>query len=474
MSGSGVETIAAVATAPGRGALGIVRVSGPEALAVAGRVFRGEGGDPAGFESHTVHFGRVVSAGDLVDTVLLTVMRAPHSYTGEDTVELSCHGGRIVLQRVLGAVISAGARPADAGEFTLRAFLNGKMDLAQAEAVQELIAAESALGARAAAEQLEGRLSSAVNALRDELTAIVAQIEAAIDFPDEDIEPADRSALLERLGAVRDRTNALIDTFEDGRHVRDGVDVVIAGKPNVGKSSLMNALLDTERAIVTPEPGTTRDVLRESLVLQGVALVVVDTAGIRAPDDAPASGEPSQAEAEGVRRSHAALERADVVLLVFDGPTGLDGADFELVERLRNRKDAGPRPFISVINKTDLPVHAAFEPLDERLAGGTIVRTSALKRTGLDELKRAVIDAAWPSGLPSSDAALVTQVRHRDALERAARATAETIAGLEEGRGLELTAVDAREALDALGEIVGAVTTEEILERIFSTFCVGK
>jgi tRNA modification GTPase len=460
------DTIAAIATPAGRGALGIVRVSGPEALAVAGRVFRGAGGDPSSFASHTVHFGRVVSAGDLVDTVLLTVLRAPRSYTGEDTVEASCHGGRIVLQRVLGAVISAGARPARPGEFTLRAFLNGRMDLAQAEAVQELIAAESALGARAAAEQLQGRLSSEINALRDELVAILAEIEAAIDFPDEEIGPADRSVLLERLGAVRERAAALVETFEDGRRVRDGVDVVIAGKPNVGKSSLLNALLDAERAIVTPEPGTTRDLLRESLVLQGVALTVVDTAGICTPRGA--------AETESVRRSRAALEQADLVLLVLDGSVALDGADFEIAERLRPVEGAGPRPFITVINKVDLPLHAAFDLLDKRFAGGAIVRTSALKRTGLDELKHAVIDAAWPSGLPSSDAALVTHVRHRDALVRAERALGETMRGLDEGRGLELTALDAREALDALGEIVGAVTTDEILDSIFSRFCIGK
>lgn len=454
------DTIAAIATPAGRGALGIVRLSGPEACVIAGRVFRGEGGNPSSFPSHTVHFGQVVSNGELLDTVLLTVMRAPRSYTGEDSVEFSCHGGRIVLARVLGAVVGAGARPAEPGEFTLRAFLNGKMDLAQAEAVQELIAAESNLGARVAAEQLRGRLSSEVGALRDELIEVIGEIEAAIDFPDEEIELEEQSALLARLRSLRERTAALLATFEEGRRVREGVHVVIAGKPNVGKSSLLNALLDDERAIVTAEPGTTRDVLRESLVCQGVVLTVVDTAGIREPRGA--------AETEGVRRSRKALGEADLVLLVLDGAAPIDDADCEIIERI------GERPFITVVNKTDLPQHPDFKTLDARLVSRTTVRTSALKVTGLDTLKETIIEEVWPSGLPSSDAALVTQVRHRDALARAEAALGETAVALDEDRGLELAAVDAREALDALGEIVGAVTTDDILQQIFSKFCIGK
>ena len=454
------DTIAAIATPAGRGALGIVRLSGPEALAIAGRVFRGSAGEPSGFASHTVHLGQAVSDGELLDTVLLTVMRAPRSYTGEDTAELSCHGGRVVLGRVLGAVVAAGARPAEPGEFTLRAFLNGRMDLAQAEAVQELIAAESELGARVAAEQLRGRLSGEVGALRDGLVEFLAEIEAAIDFPDEDIEPADRAALLGRLGALREKTAALVETFEEGRRVREGVRVVIAGKPNVGKSSLLNALLDDERAIVTAEPGTTRDVLRESLVCQGVALTVVDTAGVREPRNA--------AEIEGVRRSREALGEADIALFVLDGAAPIDEADAQIAERIGNR------PFITVVNKSDLVQHADCERLGAPFVGRAAVHTSALKRTGLDELKTAVVEAAWPTGLPLSDAALVTQVRHRDALARAAAAMDETIAALDEKRGLELAAVDAREALDALGEIVGAVTTDDILNSIFSRFCIGK
>ncbi len=464
MSIEHADTIAAIATPAGRGALGIVRLSGPEACAIAARVFCGKGGrtdsDPSSFASHTVHLGDVQSDGDFVDTVLLTVMRAPRSYTGEDTLELSCHGGRVVLGRVLGAVVAAGARPAGPGEFTLRAFLNGKMDLAQAEAVQELIAAESELGARVAAEQLRGRLSGEVGALRDGLVEVLGEIEAAIDFPDEDIEPANQAALVARLESLREATARLLETFEEGRRVREGVHVAIVGKPNVGKSSLLNALLDDERAIVTAEPGTTRDVLRESLMLQGVELTVVDTAGICEPRDA--------AETEGVRRSYDAVREADLVLLVLDGAVPIDEADVEIGGRLNNRS------FITVVNKQDLAPHADFTALDVRLVGRASVHTSALERTGLDALKEAIIDAAWPSGLPSSDAALVTQVRHRNALARAAAAMGEAIAALDENRGLELAAIDAREALAALGEIVGAVTTEEILDSIFSRFCIGK
>ena len=456
----GNDTIAAIATPAGRGALGIVRLSGPEAYAIAGGVFRGRDGEPSSFATHTVHLGRAMSDGEFLDTVLLTVMRAPRSYTGEDTVELSCHGGPIVLRRVLEAVVAAGARPAGPGEFTRRAFLNGKLDLAQAEAVQELIAAESELGARVAAEQLRGRLTREVEALRDGLVEVLTELEAAIDFLDEGIEPADRAALVSRLGALRERAAAFLGTFEEGRRVREGVRVVIAGKPNVGKSSLLNALLDEERAIVTAEPGTTRDVVRESLVCQGVVLTVADTAGIREPRGA--------AEAEGVRRSRETMREADVVLLVLDGAAAIDEADFEIAGR------AGERPFITVVNKMDLAQHADFGVLDARLVGRTVVHTSALERTGLDALKAAIGEAAWPSGVPLTDAAIVTQVRHRDALARAQAAMGETLAVLEVDRGLELAAVDAREALDALGEIVGAVTTDDILDRIFSKFCIGK
>ena len=454
------DTIAAIATPAGRGALGIVRMSGPEAVAIAGRVFRGASGDPAGFESHTVHFGRVVSGDGLVDTVLLTLMRAPRSYTGEDTVELSCHGGRVVLGRVLRAVVAAGARPAGPGEFTLRAFLNGRMDLAQAEAVQELIAAESELGARVAAEQLSGRLSRIVGALRDGLVEARAEIEAAIDFPDEDIEPADRHALLGRLQALRKEARALLETFEEGRRVREGVHVVIAGKPNVGKSSLMNALLDEERAIVTEEPGTTRDVLRESLIYQGVALTVADTAGIRAPRGA--------AEIEGVRRSREALAQADLVLFVLDGSAPVDDLDREIA------RDIAGRPAIVVINKRDLALRANVADLGHGFAPDGAVQTSALRKSGLHELKEAIIAHAWPSGLPRHGGALITQARHRDALDRAEAALARTAEVLETGGGPELAAVEAREALDALGEIVGAVTSDDILDAIFSKFCIGK
>jgi len=356
--------------------------------------------------------------------------------------------------------VAAGARPAGPGEFTLRAFLNGRMDLAQAEAVQELIAAESELGARVAAEQLSGRLSRVVGGLRDGMVEVLGEIEAAIDFPDEDIEPADKAALLERLRALRAESRALLETFEEGRRVREGVHVVIAGKPNVGKSSLMNALLDEERAIVTEEPGTTRDVLRESLIYQGVALTVVDTAGIR-----PTRG---AAETEGVRRSRAALEQADLALFVLDGSLAVDDLDREIAAGLAGR------PSIAVVNKSDLPPRANAADLGGAFAPRSMVRTSALRKTGLDELKEAIIEQAWPSGLPASDAALITQVRHRDALVRAEAALGRTADLVHNSAGLEVAAIEAREALDALGEIVGVVTTDDILESIFSRFCIGK
>lgn len=454
------DTIAAISTPLGQGGLGIVRISGPDAMKIADRVFRCPVGPPSSFPTHTVHYGQVVAEGQVIDTVLLTVMRGPRTYTGEDTVELSCHGGRLILHRTLAAAIKAGARPANPGEFTMRAFLNGKLDLSQAEAVQQLIGAESELALRVASQHLQGKLRDIVETIRSQIVEVAAVLEASIDFPEEDIEISSREELCGSLSSAKQRLSHLLATYEDGVKVVDGVNVVIAGKPNVGKSTVLNALLEKDVAITTPVPGTTRDVLKESLILQGASLNLFDTAGIRKPEGI--------VEEEGVRRSKKALQEADVVLVVLDAQAGVSQEDRGIFTEVEGKN------VIVVVNKIDLAPEATAEALAAQYADLPVVRTSALKSWGIEELRRTILEKAWSAELPSTEEVIITNARHRDALMRAEKALDEAIQALRERLSPEFTAVEVREALDAIGLITGETTDEEILDTIFSKFCIGK
>jgi len=454
------DTIAAISTPVGQGGLGIVRVSGPDALEVADRIFRCKKGLPSSLPTHTVHYGLVEAEGQIIDNVLLIVMRGPRTYTGEDTVEISCHGGRIVLHKTLSAAIRAGARPANPGEFTMRAFLNGKLDLSQAEAVQQLIGAQNELAFRVASQQLRGKLHNAVEAIRSEVVDVAAVVEASIDFPEEDIELSSKDELRAKLASAREKTENLLSTFEDGAKIVEGVNVVIAGKPNVGKSTLLNALLEKDVAIVTPIAGTTRDVLRESLILQGITLNVFDTAGIRKPRGV--------VEKEGVKRSEQALQEADLVLFVLDADAGVSEKDRRIF------KEAQGKRHIIVVNKIDLAPGTDEEVFANEFGGAPKVKTSALKLEGIEELKRHISDNVWSQDIPSADQAIITNVRHRDALERTKEALDGALKAFQEGLSPEFPAVEIREALDALGLITGETTDEEILHKIFSKFCIGK
>jgi len=454
------DTIAAISTPVGQGGLGIVRISGPDALKIADKVFCCREGFPSSFPTHTVHYGLVETEGQVIDRALLTVMRGPRSYTGEDTVELSCHGGRLILHKTLNAAIKAGARPANPGEFTMRAFLNGKLDLSQAEAVQELIGAQSELALRVASQHLQGKLRDTVETIRSQIVEVAAVLEASIDFPEEDIEISSREELCGALSSAKEKVSHLLSTYDDGVKVAEGVNVVIAGKPNVGKSTLLNALLEKDVAITTPVPGTTRDVLKESLILQGVSLNLFDTAGIRKPRGI--------VEKEGVRRSKKALREADVVLLVLDAEAGVSQEDHAIFREAESKK------VIIVINRIDLAPDATAETLAREFKDFPSVRTSALKSWGIEELRREILEKAWSAEVPSSEEVIITSVRHRDALERADEALDGALKALREGLSPELTAVEVREALDAVGLITGETTDEEILDRIFSKFCIGK
>lgn len=444
------ETIAAVATPPGEGGIAVIRISGGRALEVAEKVYSGQ---IQSYQSHQVHFGRIINPkGEVVDEVLIVVMKAPRSYTGEDTVEIHCHGGSLITRRVLQTVLDAGARAALPGEFTFKAYMNGKLDLAQAEAVQELIAAKNDLALSAAENQLQGALSKKIESFQKELIDIAAILEAWVDFPEEGLEFASFEEVIASLQATCKKMETLSQTFQDGKIVHEGLTMCLSGVPNVGKSSLMNALLGKDRAIVTPIPGTTRDLLEADLRIGGLHFRLVDTAGIRSTEEI--------VEQEGIRRSHQALQDADLILLVLDATCGVQETDQELLNI------APPYKTLVIWNKIDLPsLHQ--RPEDS-------LEVSAKQGLGLDELRQAIDQKIWRSGPPSKEEIVITNSRHHQALNQAIESIKLVIQGLQTRVSAEFVAADMRRALLELGTIIGIDISEDILSAIFSKFCVGK
>jgi tRNA modification GTPase len=442
------ETIAAISTAAGEGAIAVVRISGEEALGVADRIFRGAE-QPSEFPSHTQRLGEVVAADRVIDQVMLSIHRAPASYTGEDVVEISCHGGLLVTAQVLEACLRGGARAARPGEFTERAFLNGKMDLTQAEAVMDLIRARTDLALRSAQEQLEGRLGEKIGAIRAELVELLAHIEAAIDFPEEGIAPDQGTKLRVRLESVLEKIRALLATAEQGRILREGLRAVIHGPTNAGKSSLLNRLLGYERAIVSALPGTTRDTIDEVINLRGIPIRLLDTAGLRDSAD--------EIERAGMARTEKSLESADLKLHVLDRSAPRPAAVQESA--------ADPRTIV-LLNKSDLPEHPDWREVDA-------LRICCLSENGLDGLADAIFDKISTQHLrPESGVAI--NARHRDCLARGLASGQLAAATLADGLGPEYMAVDLRAALRALDEITGKGGTEEIRDALFAQFCIGK
>ena len=462
------DTIAAIATPSGEGGIGIIRLSGPEAISIADRLFYTPGNKKLiHAESHTITYGFVVNpeTGEEVDEVLLTLMRAPKTYTREDVVEINCHGGRVPLSSVLQLALKEGARLAGPGEFTRRAFLNGRIDLSQAEAVIDVIKAKTEQAGRLALQQLEGGLSGRITAFREKTTALCAQLEAYIDFPENEIETMAKNEMVFAMRELEAGLTGLSKGYDEGRFFREGASLAIVGKPNVGKSSLLNAMLRKDRAIVTDMPGTTRDVIEDFLNVGGLPLRVMDTAGIRESHDL--------AEIEGVKRSLKALEGADIVLAVLDAGRPFDGSDKEVLERVKDKKT------IVVINKTDIE-NTAFSYQPSAISHQS-VKVSALKGQGIDDLKSLIfsllvnraVSGKGSFGSPVEDL-LVTNLRHKLSIDNALQALHRTAETFEQDEPLEVTALFLREALDYLGEIVGAVTTEDILNMIFGEFCIGK
>ncbi|MBI3782402.1 MAG: tRNA uridine-5-carboxymethylaminomethyl(34) synthesis GTPase MnmE [Deltaproteobacteria bacterium] len=454
------DTIAAIATPAGSGAVGIVRVSGPRSTAVAGQVFLASRA-PTLWASHRLYHGRLRGLdGCFIDDGLAVIMRAPHSYTGEDVLELHCHGSPVVLTQILANVLRCGVRPAERGEFTKRAFLNGRLDLAQAEAVADLVGARSSRGAALAAAQLGGNLSATLAGIRESLVGLKALLEAQIDFSDEDILISTRQ-LVDRLDQAQLQIERLDKTYNHGAMIRSGLRIAIVGKPNVGKSSLLNALLGVDRAIVTDQPGTTRDTIEEAADFGGIPVVLTDTAGLRDEGAADAI------ERVGMQRSAEALQQAQVSLVVLDRSRRLDADDRNVLET------AGRSPCVLVLNKSDLKPQIDESEIESLSVGAPLARVSATTLDGLDEIRRAVIRLV-DQDPGAENGPVICSARHHAALLQAAAALRLARDSIAASHPPDVIAVDVQDALDHIGAITGSVTSEDVLDRIFSQFCIGK
>ena len=446
------DTITAIATAPGTAAISVIRISGKDTIEISNKIFSGPVDK---YKSHTLHYGKILDdKKNVIDSVLLVVMLRPKSYTGEDSVEIHCHGGSLITQKVLQTVLNAGARAANPGEFTLRAFLNNKIDLLQAEAVQELISANNELALKAAENQLEGVLSASIKKIQKKLIDIAAIIEAWIDFPEEDLEFASKDEIKNRLKIIKDKLEKLSDSFHEGNILFEGINLAIVGTPNVGKSSLLNVFCKKNRAIVTPISGTTRDTIEENIKLGCLHFKIIDTAGIRKTDQI--------IEKEGIERSKKAIKEADVVLIVLDASRVLSDDDFELLETLK------PHKTIVVWNKIDL------NDQPPGLLCKNIVHISAKKNIGIDLLKEKIENLIWKKAPPSKDQIIITKLRHKKEIEKAIKSSQNAIFGLDNDVSLEFVVSDLRDSLNKLKNIIGHDVSEDILSSIFSKFCIGK
>ncbi len=472
------DTIAAIATPPGQGGIGVIRVSGAEAFSVVQPLFRYAGQEQGLPPSHMLTYGRIVdpTTQEMLDEVLVAFMRAPRTYTREDVAEIQGHGGPLLLQRILRLLLAGGARLANPGEFTLRAFLNGRLDLAQAESVMDLISARTEAGQRLAMQQLRGRVSAQVQDARHTILGVIARIEASIDFPEDDIPTPGTDELRPLIEVARGKVATLLAGSEQGRLYRQGLRTAIIGRPNVGKSSMLNALLRTERAIVTPIAGTTRDTVEEVANLRGIPLYLIDTAGITPSSD--------PIEQIGVQRSRAAAESAEVVLLIFDGSASLSEQDRQISSELRAMGFGGPqqepgvderrRAMLIAINKADQ--RQILDPLEVRQLWPEviIVNTSAVTGEGLSEMEEALANLVLAGRASFGEEALITSARHQAALRTASEHLHASLRTLEQELPLDFVSIDLVAAYQALGEVTGETASEDLLERIFSEFCIGK
>ena len=450
------DTIVALATAQGPGAIAVIRLSGPEAISITNKVFRGK--NLVQQASHTLHFGTIRDGERLIDEVLVSLFVAPHSYTKENVVEISCHGSEYIVAEIIKILLREGARLAEAGEFTKRAFLNGQMDLAQAEAVADLISSNSRMSHEVAMKQMRGGFSAEIKNLRAQLVHFASMIELELDFAEEDVEFADRTALRNLIHEIQKLLRHLLQSFELGNVLKNGVPTVIVGKPNAGKSTLLNVLLNEEKAIVSDIPGTTRDFIEDEVSIEGIRFRFIDTAGLRETED--------KVEALGVERTRKKVEEAALVLYLFDVNTT---SPEELKAEVEDLKTAG-KPVLLVANKLDAAENklAAFNGFED------LIGISAARHQHIPELKKAILSQVKTAGIQDRSQTIVTNLRHVASLEKTYAALDDVLNGIALGISSELVASDIRRSLHALGEITGEITTDDLLENIFSKFCIGK
>ncbi|WP_027626054.1 tRNA uridine-5-carboxymethylaminomethyl(34) synthesis GTPase MnmE [Clostridium lundense] len=455
------DTIAAVSTVLGEGGISIIRVSGSMCIKIVDSIFKAKNGKAlSDIKPYSMRYGHIVEreTGDILDEVLVSYMKGPRSFTAEDTVEINCHGGVTPTKKILQEVIKAGARLAEPGEFTKRAFLNGRIDLSQAEAVIDIIRAKTDLSMKSAVLQSGGRISKEINSLRNKLLQTIAHIEATVDFPEEDLEEITGKQVGKELLEIDKEISKLLDTADEGKILREGLNVVIVGKPNVGKSSLLNALLMEKRAIVTEIPGTTRDVIEEYINLDGVPIKIVDTAGIRETQDI--------VEKIGVEKSKEKINESDLIILMLDSSKELDNEDYEIIDYIKDRK------YIVLLNKKDLDSKINKDYL-HGLNSKYVIETSAKTGQGLESLKQCIKDLFFNGEVKSGDV-IITNTRHKEALIRAKESCISAINTLNDTLAIDLASIDIRNAWLKLGEITGETLEEDIIDKIFSEFCLGK
>lgn len=459
-----MDTIAAISTPMGEGAIAIVRMSGPEALAIADKVYKGPRGKRlSSVDSHTINYGHIVDpeTEKVVEEVMVSVLKAPKTFTREDIVEINCHGGIVTVNQVLQLVLREGARLAEPGEFTKRAFLNGRIDLSQAEAVMDLIRAKTDRAMNVAMNQMEGRLSSLIKRLRAEILETLAHVEVNIDYPEyDDVEEMTHKMLIEKATKVKKEIEALLTTSEQGKILREGISTVIIGRPNVGKSSLLNSLVHETKAIVTDIPGTTRDVIEEYVNVRGVPLLLVDTAGIRETEDI--------VERIGVERSRQVLKEADLILLVLNYSETLSEEDIKLFEATKGMD------IIVIVNKTDLEQRLDLDRVRELAGNQPVVTTSLLKEEGIDELEEAIQSLFFTGTIESGDLTYVSNTRHISLLHEAKRAITDALEGIENDVPIDMVQIDLTRCWEVLGEIIGDAVHESLIDQLFSQFCLGK
>ncbi|RAN55832.1 tRNA uridine-5-carboxymethylaminomethyl(34) synthesis GTPase MnmE [Dolosigranulum pigrum] len=461
--GMDFDTIAAISTPPGEGGIGIVRISGDEAIEIADKLYSMGKKSLADQDTHTIHYGKIVNpkTGDTVDEVMVSVMRAPKTYTREDVVEINSHGGILVVNKVLQVVLNNGARLAEPGEFTKRAFLNGRIDLSQAEAVMDMIRAKTDRAMHVAVDQLDGQMARLIRDLRQKILDTLAQVEVNIDYPEyDDVEEMTSQLLEDKAREVKADIQKLLETAQQGKILREGLATAIIGRPNVGKSSLLNTLLRQDKAIVTDVAGTTRDVIEEYVNVKGVPLKLIDTAGIRETDD--------EVERIGVDRSRQAIQQADLILLVFNQSEKLTAEDEALIEATKGQNR------IILLNKTDLDQQLNVDKLSQLIANDPIVSTSMMTQAGMDELQDKIAELFFSGQTGERDATYVSNTRHIALLEEAEDALSEVLNGIAFDMPVDLVQIDMRRAWDLLGEITGDSVQDELITKLFSQFCLGK